>query len=80
MLLHVFSSGEVVDSAGKTLIYYKEVPRIFEEMKNYGVRIGITSATTNCNATEELINLFEWRKYVSFAVIDERQKVKQMRE
>ena len=52
-----------MDSRGKTIKYFPEVPEVLEYLKNEGIPIAVASRTTEIDGANQLIRLFKWEKY-----------------
>lgn len=59
----------MIDSKGKIIKCYPEVPEIFEYLKKLGVRIGICSSSIAVQESKQLIELFGWNKYIDIEEI-----------
>ncbi|KAL1516884.1 hypothetical protein ABEB36_000721 [Hypothenemus hampei] len=59
----------VVDSYGSKVKYYPEVPEVLRNLKEEGYEIGVASRTSELHGAEQLLNLFDWNKYITYKEI-----------
>ncbi|XP_043286517.1 magnesium-dependent phosphatase 1-like [Venturia canescens] len=68
--------NEVVDAQGHKIKYYQEVPQILKQLNEEGYEIGIASRTSEIKGAHQLLQLFEWEKYIKYKEIYPGCKVK----
>lgn len=71
-MAHIFfflSSGEVIDKNGKTISYYKDVPKIFEELKSKNISIIGISRNTEQKILLKLLKALEWKQKMALVQI-----------
>lgn len=68
-------SGQIVDTHGQKIKYYEEVPKILEYLKNEGIKIGVASRTSEIDGANQLLNLFNWNRFISFKEIYPGSKI-----
>lgn len=68
-------SGQIVDTLGRKIKYFEEVPEILEYLKNQGIKIGVASRTSEIDGANQLLNLFNWNKYISYKEIYPGSKI-----
>jgi len=66
---------QIFDTAGKKINCYPEVPQVLESLKNDGVLIGIASRTHCVKEAKQLVELFEWHKFITYSEIYPGSKV-----
>lgn len=71
-----FRNGNVYDMHNKKVKFYREVPKVLEELKTKGYLLGIASRTSEINGANELLKLFDWDKCFMFKEIYPGCKVK----
>ncbi|KAF6201310.1 hypothetical protein GE061_005758 [Apolygus lucorum] len=54
---------EVIDSRGKKIKFFPEVPQILQTLKDLNIPIGIASRTSEIEGANQLTHLFDWDKY-----------------
>lgn len=64
-----FRGGKVTDADQNVLRYYDIVPKIYKKLHKERIRIGAVSVAKNIAATKQLIYLFEWATWISFAEV-----------
>jgi len=58
--------------------YFKEVPEVLEKLHKLGYKLGIASRTTEIEGANELLNLFNWKKYFDYIEIYPGCKIKHL--
>lgn len=53
----------MIDSRGRIIKYYPEVPKVLEYLYKHKVSMSVASRTTELDGAEQLIELFGWNKY-----------------
>uniref|UniRef100_A0A0A9ZEJ3 Magnesium-dependent phosphatase 1 n=2 Tax=Lygus hesperus TaxID=30085 RepID=A0A0A9ZEJ3_LYGHE len=56
-------NGQVVDTGGKKIEFYPEVPQILQTLQDLNIPIGVASRTGEVDGANQLIQLFDWDKY-----------------
>ncbi len=59
----IFFRSKVVDSRGKTINYFPEVPQVLEHIQSLGIPMAIASRTSEIDGANQLVRLFGWSKY-----------------
>ncbi|CAH0547362.1 unnamed protein product [Brassicogethes aeneus] len=59
------SGSKIVDSRGKTIKCYSEVPQVLEILHKQGYTLAVASRTSEIKGARQLIDLFGWEKYFS---------------
>ncbi|XP_066147339.1 magnesium-dependent phosphatase 1-like [Euwallacea fornicatus] len=62
-------NGGVVDTYGAAVKYYSEVPEVLKILTELGYEIGIASRTSEIRAANQLLDLFNWNKYIKYKQI-----------
>lgn len=57
------TSGKVIDSKGKQIDYYSDVPIILKYLWDNNIPISVASRTAQINGANQLLKLFGWNKY-----------------
>lgn len=60
---------DVVDAHGKKISYYKDSPEILKNLVEEGYEIGVASRTSEIKGANQLLNLFDWDKYIKYKEI-----------
>lgn len=68
-------SGQIVDSRGRIIKHYEDVPEILEYLKNEGIKIAIASRTVELDGANQLLNLFKWNRFIDFKEIHPGSKI-----
>ncbi|XP_060832597.1 magnesium-dependent phosphatase 1-like [Bombus pascuorum] len=61
--------NDVVDSRGQIIQYYKEVPDVLKHLYDEGYELGVASRTSEIQGAKQLLNLFDWNKYLKYKEI-----------
>lgn len=61
--------NDVVDSRGQIIRYYKEVPDVLKHLYEEGYELGVASRTSEIQGAKQLLNLFNWDKYLKYKEI-----------
>ncbi|ODN00349.1 Magnesium-dependent phosphatase 1 [Orchesella cincta] len=61
--------SKVVDSRGKTIKYFPEVPEVLEYIRSLGIPMAIASRTGEIDGANQLLRLFDWDKYFQYKEI-----------
>lgn len=61
--------NDVVDSRGQIIQYYKEVPDVLKHLYEAGYELGVASRTSEIQGAKQLLNLFNWDKYLKYKEI-----------
>ncbi|XP_076322448.1 magnesium-dependent phosphatase 1-like isoform X2 [Tachypleus tridentatus] len=61
--------GKVIDSSGRKIKYYPDVPKILERLTNEGIPMGVASRTEWPAGARQLLKMLDWEKYFSYQEI-----------
>ncbi|CAL8136534.1 unnamed protein product [Orchesella dallaii] len=61
--------SKIVDSRGKSIKYYPEVPEALEYIQSLGIPMAIASRTGEIDGANQLLQLFKWNKYFQYKEI-----------
>ncbi|XP_034950883.1 magnesium-dependent phosphatase 1-like [Chelonus insularis] len=59
----------VIDSNGRKIYCYKDVPNLLKKLFENGFQIGVASRTSEIQGANQLIELFGWTKYITYREI-----------
>lgn len=62
-------NGKVWDAYGKHVDYYKDVPKILQDLSKQGFKLGIASRTSAIEEAKKLVELFNWKHYFHYSEI-----------
>lgn len=69
------SNGNIVDSFGKTIKCYPEVPQVLETLIKEGYQLGVASRTGEIDGAKQLLKLFDWDRHFRYKEIYPGSKV-----
>ncbi|GLV33828.1 hypothetical protein CBL_11287 [Carabus blaptoides fortunei] len=61
--------GDIVDTSGRKVKYYPEVPKMLETLHSEGYTLAVASRTSEIKGANQLLQLFDWDKYFSYKEI-----------
>lgn len=66
--------GDVVDSRGSLIEYYKDSPKILEYLYTRNISMSIASRTNDPRRVGKLLDLYGWNKYFISKQLSWRKK------
>lgn len=70
-----FRKGQIVDRWNKKVKPYKEAAEILKELHAEGYAIAVASRTGEINGANQLLNLYDWDKYITYKEIYPGSKI-----
>ncbi|XP_042857805.1 magnesium-dependent phosphatase 1-like [Penaeus japonicus] len=67
--------GQIVDRWNKKVKPYKEAAEILKELHAEGYAIAVASRTGEINGANQLLNLYDWDKYITYKEIYPGSKI-----
>ncbi|XP_064467660.1 magnesium-dependent phosphatase 1-like [Ornithodoros turicata] len=70
------SNGDIMDTCGRRISVYPDVPEMLERLSREHYTLGIASRTEEPDAARELLGLLDWNKYFTYQEIYPACKVR----
>ncbi|KAH0950276.1 hypothetical protein HN011_010580 [Eciton burchellii] len=69
------AQNKIVDAHGHVVEYYFDVPDILKRLSKEGYELGIASRTSEIRGANQLLELFDWKKFFKYIEIFPGSKV-----